>query len=348
MPNLISRPERMEQPAIRYFGLIPDEVCEIDSLLDDLAGRSWSPGDEEFLAQAMRWACGLPARLVDNVLSFRLRESNAALVLSGLPVNDEAIGPTPPDWRDLADRQRTRRHEFYLMLICALLGEVFGWSTLQDSRLIHNVLPMRAEEQEQSGHGTVQLEWHTEDGFHPFRCDYLVLLSMRNHDRVPTTISSIDDVSLSAEHRRVLGHKRFFIRPDNEHLHRAADLVKGTMRQHPIQVFHENPLPCEVLFGDPAEPYLRIDPAFMEALPGDATAASALRELVSQLGNGLQNVVLTPGDLLVVDNFKAVHGRSAFRARFDGTDRWLKKAVSSRDLRKSRASRASAGARVLL
>ncbi|MGW3067931.1 TauD/TfdA family dioxygenase, partial [Streptomyces sp. NPDC001130] len=37
-------------------------------------------------------------------------------------------------------------------------------------------------------------------------------------------------------------------------------------------------------------------------------------------------VSLSPGEVLVVDNDLVVHGRVPFRARYDGTDRWLKRA----------------------
>ena len=42
--------------------------------------------------------------------------------------------------------------------------------------------------------------------------------------------------------------------------------------------------------------------------------------------------MLEAGDLLVVDNRRAVHGRSEFRARFDGTDRWLQRTFVVDDL----------------
>jgi enduracididine beta-hydroxylase len=48
-----------------------------------------------------------------------------------------------------------------------------------------------------------------------------------------------------------------------------------------------------------------------------------------------------------VDNYRAVHCRSSFAARFDGTDRWLKRVNVARDLRKSRNARATAASRVL-
>ena len=103
-----------------------------------------------------------------------------------------------------------------------------------------------------------------------------------------------------------------------------------------------------MLFGHPDQPYLRIDPVFMSAAPGDAEAAAALKALTGELQRQLVEVALDAGDLLVVDNYKAVHGRSAFTARFDGTDRWLKKAIVTRDLRRSRAHRRAAHDRVLI
>lgn len=335
-------------PTVAYLDLREQEIQQVESLLDAIGAQQARPEDPHFIEDAPRLAYELPDRLVAALRHFRLHENAGALVIRGLPVADEEIGPTPSNWRDHTDRTTTRRQEYYLMLACALLGDVFGWSTLQGGRLIHDVVPMPTEKQEQSGHGTVRLEWHTEDGFHPHRCDYLLLLGLRNHDRVPTTLAGIDDVMLTEQHRKILAEPRFLIRPDMEHLKRAADLVGTTGGSHRMQQLRDAPEPCAVLFGDPTRPYLRIDPTFMATVPGDAEAKEALDEVVSQLDGRLLEVALTPGDLLVVDNYRMVHGRNGFEARFDGTDRWLKKAVVSRDLRRSRALRERPGSRILM
>jgi len=57
----------------------------------------------------------------------------------------------------------------------------------------------------------------------------------------------------------------------------------------------------------------------------DAGACAALATLGDAITATYTSVVLDAGDLLVVDNRRAVHGRSEFRARFDGTDRWLQR-----------------------
>jgi hypothetical protein len=53
-------------------------------------------------------------------------------------------------------------------------------------------------------------------------------------------------------------------------------------------------------------------------------------------------VVLKPGDLLLVANHRLVHGRQAFRPRYDGTDRWMRHCMVTLDLGRSLARRPSA------
>ena len=61
-----------------------------------------------------------------------------------------------------------------------------------------------------------------------------------------------------------------------------------------------------------------------------------MRTAIEEIQSG---VVLEPGDLLVIDNHVAVHGRSPFTARFDGTDRWLQRTFVVDDLAPSAAER---------
>lgn len=339
---------RDSSDTIRYVDLSPADANHIDTYTRAVLRDHGSGTAPSLLAAAAGLAHRLPVHLVDEIRTLRSTENATALVLRGLLVDDEEIGPTPLDWRIQEDPRNTGHLETCLVLVGSLLGDIFGWSTLQDGKLVHNVVPMPTEQQEQSGHGTVKLEWHTEDGFHPYRCDYLLLLGLRNHDSVPTTIASIDAVDIDPRHEEVLRQKRFLIRPDNEHVTRARALTAGTATPHVMQRMQENPEPSAVLFGGRDAPYLRIDPAFMNAVPGDREAAEALEAIIESLDAQLTDVALNAGDLLIVDNYKAVHGRAAFEARFDGTDRWLKKAVVTRDLRKSREFRAGADGRILL
>ncbi|MFJ2159148.1 MULTISPECIES: guanitoxin biosynthesis L-enduracididine beta-hydroxylase GntD [unclassified Streptomyces] len=334
---------------ILSYELSAEEISSLQQLLTDPSVAQNDPGEQAFYDNAWELVSHVPIGLRRFLEEFRRNDAAAGFLLSGFGVDDAAVGPTPRNWAEGAAAGRTRREELFLALMGQCLGEVFSWPTLQSGRLIQNVLPIAGEEGEQSGHGSdVLLEWHTEDAFHPYRCDYLALFGIRNHDRVPTTLASIQEVQLSADTRQVLSEPRFYILPDDEHLRQLAVQRPNDPGLLRMREMRDNPEPVAVLFGAGDSPYLRIDPYFMRCVDGDAVAEMALKELVMELERVQQDVVVEAGTLLVVDNYLAVHGRRAFTARYDGADRWLQKAVVARDLRKSRSARESAAGRLLV
>jgi L-asparagine oxygenase len=66
--------------------------------------------------------------------------------------------------------------------------------------------------------------------------------------------------------------------------------------------------------------------------PLDADAADALARFQEAVEESIREVVLTEGDVLVIDNKKTVHGRYPFTARYDGTDRWLMRVLVRKEL----------------
>jgi L-asparagine oxygenase len=70
-----------------------------------------------------------------------------------------------------------------------------------------------------------------------------------------------------------------------------------------------------------------------------AKARLALASVKSAARRATVSVGLAAGDLLVIDNRRAVHGRTAFSPRYDGRDRWLKRAYLVADLAASAADR---------
>jgi Fe(II)/alpha-ketoglutarate-dependent arginine beta-hydroxylase len=312
------------------------QAASARELVEDLRARHTRPDGEDFLRSALFKSLSLPRELSERIRDLRYDDAPPAALVRGFPVDDSAIGPTPSHWKH-READRTAAHDFWLGSLASLLGDPFCWSTLQDGRLFNDILPIGGSEQHQTGHGSESLlEFHTEDAFHEYRCDYLLLLSLRNHHRVPTTLAASRALELSRSDREVLFQRRFVIRPDAEH------------RRHmtPAEVAAYE-LPVAVLFGDRDDPGIRVDPPYMEPLPGDGEAAAALARLCAQLESGLRDVVLDPGDVLIIDNQRCVHGRRPFRARLDGTDRWLRKVTVTRDLRKSAERRTDPRSRVL-
>jgi alpha-ketoglutarate-dependent taurine dioxygenase len=90
-----------------------------------------------------------------------------------------------------------------------------------------------------------------------------------------------------------------------------------------------------------------LDPYFMDVEQLDPQSREAFEALVAAIDANIKGVVLRQGDTCFIDNFRAVHGRNPFKARFDGKDRWLKRVNVTRDLRKSRSARPSTESRIL-
>ncbi|WP_280252487.1 TauD/TfdA family dioxygenase [Nocardia abscessus] len=70
---------------------------------------------------------------------------------------------------------------------------------------------------------------------------------------------------------------------------------------------------------------MRYDPAYTPLEQAGPEFRAAYEQLTAELERVCVTAVLSPGELLLVDNDVAVHGRVPFTARYDGTDRWLKR-----------------------
>lgn len=339
----------MLRETVAEYDLSDAEVARIREETARLAASFPDPADPAGYDRNPFADAGLPPGLRTFLEDFRRTEPAAALLVHGFPVDDGAIGPTPSHWDRLDDPAATQEQELFLAMCATALGQPFTWSTLQLGRMIQNILPIRGDEERQSGHGSATLlEFHTEDGFHPGRCDYLLLFGIRNDDRVPTILASVRDVKLSAEDIDLLMTPLFHILPDDEHIRQLALRYPDHPALARMTQMQSAPEAVPVLFGDRERPYLRIDLPFMRCAAGRADAERALHALMAELERVQLSLVVEQGSLLIVDNYLAVHGRKPFPARYDGRDRWLKRMIVSRDLRKAApVSRLLEGGRVL-
>jgi len=333
--------------------LTEEEKSATVRLVSDLAVRYPSAEDAELLLNAPVLAHDLPLRVRQVRNEFRLREPAAAICrIAGYPIDDQGIGPTPSHWKERQRRCTAVKEEILLVLLGSLLGDLIAWSTQQDGSVVHAIAPIKGHENEQLGSGSAEeLAWHTEDAFHPFRGDYLGMMCLRNHERVPTTFAPLDVSDLERECVDRLFEPRYTIRPDNSHLRKNR--VDPSGEQPALEAAHdriedmsERPEEIAVLFGSPEAPYCRIDPYFMDP-PQTPAAQQALNRLIEHISSRLEELVFDAGEFVFIDNFKAVHGRRPFAARFDGTHRWLKRINITRNLRTSRAARRAPESRLL-
>lgn len=291
-------------------------------------GREYSGvGDPVYLKEIPRLADLLPADLADQLARLRDRRSAAALLVRGMPL--EVTAPTPTHWREWQP-ESTLLHDFWLTLVCGQLGEIFSFASLQEGRLVEDILPIEGLEDAQLGLSSLGgFDFHVDDPFDEDRCDFFGLIAMRNPDRTETMLSVLDDADLSGLDMDVLFEPRFLVRVDPEHLEGMGITDEVTVKR-------------PVLNGSRSAPGLCLDWTYTDAVPGDTRAQAGLADLRARMEAAMTTVVLEPGDLLLVDNYRLVHGRRPFRPRYDGADRWLRHVMVTLDLERSLARRSSA------
>ena len=276
--------------------------------------------DGRFAAEARAIAHDLP-RAAREVMARGWRAADIETIrIRGHLIEEAVLEPTPMDWI-MAGTPNGRVYEFLLVLYGALLGEIFGWSTQQQGRLVLDVVPMPGYENELiSFCSERELSWHTEDAFSPYRGDYVGLMCLRSPDNIPTTIATVDFGEVPADIAEVLGQPRFITAPDISH-------VAGT----------EGPCDAVAIFEEHESGMrLRIDRDFTQAREGDKDAARALEWITHELDHNLRDMRLEAGDVCFLDNHRVVHGRRPFTPRYNGRDRWLKRISVVRDGRRIR------------
>lgn len=258
----------------------------------------------------------LPRGLRETILDFGAdTKEGGHLLLRGLTVDD--LPETPQTHGATAlDSHYTNGT---LMLVADLLGSLVGYQDEKSGTLFHDVHPVRGEESRIENSGSVAFDFHTENVHHPLRPDYLGLLCLRqDHEGIAATrVSSVRDALplLSEEQIQELRKPQF-------HSLYPTSFTRHSQGPRPASGLHP------VIFGPAERPFIRFNSHNTQA------AAPEAQRVLSALSQALESVcldlVLTPGDLVVLDNHVVVHGRSAFAPRYDGNDRWLRRFYSLR------------------
>ncbi len=201
----------------------------------------------------------------------------------------------------------------------AHIGIPYTFREQYAGRLVHDIWPAPGHESEISSRGRVPLRLHTDDAFldATARPDRLALVGLCDPSAVPTTIVAVDDLldQLGDETVAALCQPYFLFR-------RPASFAVGRG-----EVFTCWPRP--VLHPSAGGPVLaalatgtRVAP---EADPDAHHHLGRFEEAVMRAPR--TELLLTPGEILVISNSRCLHGRGAIRGA-----RWLKRVYLRNEL----------------
>jgi len=278
---------------------------------------------EAFVRETQLMSAGLPERIRRQLIGFRLDGSErGALLIRNVPLG--SIPSTPAHADDGVGIRLDAATS--MSVIVAVIGEQFGFRPELGGRIVQDILPVPGfEDTQQSISSRALLELHCETVFTESRSDFVSLLCVRpDHKRIAATLLSpaVDVLAkLDKETIDVLKQPRFSTTVD-------GSFLRGSRLDHAVVVH-----PITIVTGSKDRPRLRCD--FAETKGLDETAQQAVDALYTAASQVATAVYLEAGDLLIVDNHSAFHGRTSFPMMQDGRDRWLLRSFAARDLARS-------------
>lgn len=213
-----------------------------------------------------------------------------------------------PEYRDSEDLDLLDRS---LIVAAARSGRVYGYQQEQNGIPVQNLFPIRKNENSQiSSSSNVDLELHTEAAFHPLRPDMVWLLCARGDENAGTVYVLLEDIleELSDEAIMLFHMPIFYTKVDESFL-------------GPDQENKE--IETAILYDQSTR--IVYDRALMSSHVEEAR--NALNYLEVAIEKCKRTIYLKTGNVLKIDNNNVIHGRTQFLPRYDGTDRWIKRAM---------------------
>ncbi len=250
-----------------------------------------------------RAGTGLPERLARSLYAVRQGDGRPLLV-RGLPV--PAPLPATPTRRDGTWTAATLRARTLMALALSPLGHLYNFRRRRAFDVIDDVFPIYVDRDSQVGTNRCFLDWHVEDGFHPAKADLLALYCLRGDPDALTYLCNARDLDLPQD------------------VHKALQRPDYLLRTDPTMTTDSPPVRVAVLTPG-SDPEIVYDPAYMYGCTPEAQ--HALETLRPAVQRAACSVALESGDLLVIDNRRTLHARGEYRPSYDGTDRWLLRAL---------------------
>ena len=317
---------RCTTPDDTWTSALGSALAHVSSTRADPADGSCDSADEVLVSAAGHLSNALPVAVDVSLIDFADRSNRlGALLITEVPTEELPATPASPNARTAKDLAS----ELTLLAVARRLDQPVGYAPEHGGRIVQNLVPTpEAADLQMSTSSSSNLMFHTETAFHPHRPRYLALHCLRGNPDAHTTIASIFDIvdHLPADERSAIVDAMF--QP------RFRTSVDASFLGGRVDELGE---PHALLTGTLDEPTFLFDADLTVGI--DADAQSVIEHLQAAITSAATSIVLTPGDLLVIDNNRAVHGRSPFAARFDGTDRWLQRAFIVSDLAPSAADR---------
>lgn len=303
--------------------LFNSSECKILSDLIDQFNNQPYEDVEKFIDEATNLGHKLPNNIIDILNNFVENGSDTGFLLFENVFLDEIIPPTPPDnTHFIGDKTKYAKA---IAIFNQVLGEMISYEGEGYGRLFQDMVPKKTLSDTQTSLGSnVELEIHTEQAFSKLKPDILILGCLRGDENAITYILPVHIIltSMDSYKRDLLRQPLWTIGVDLSFKMNFDEFLDGDLR---------GPIP--ILHGSKEDPFLIFDQDLMRGI--NEKAEQLRKEIIDIYYKHRFGHILKPGEIVFVDNRRAVHGRSPFNPKFNGEDRFIVRSFVTIDLSKS-------------
>lgn len=288
--------------------------------------RSGMADDQQLLSIVQQHPLSF-ASIADSLQALSTEQVISSLLIENLPIDPEL--PAPP--RDgIRPRGKSACSESAaLQLINACRLKPFSYKE-ENEKLIHEITPVAGHDRQVSSAGIAALGFHTDLAIlrAPYQPEFLALAGLRNDAATPTLIADLDDILAAIRARSAQ-----LIAPLREPRFRLES--PPLLRLWGGKSLRSEPRPL-LTAGDLGRETIAANFNSLTALDPEAERALlAIQEVLPEVSREL---VIGPGELLLLNNQRCLHGRAAIPQR---GQRWLQRTYSRRCLEHLRRATAS-------
>jgi L-asparagine oxygenase len=319
-----------------------------NNIVIDLAFQitaSPSNDPELFCIQSKECSKYIPERIKKELLDFAKKGTETGFLLiknisfdniaPALPFPISMKLPKTPDNNDNKIGESTILARIQSIFI-NLISEMIAYEAEGYGRLFQDVVPIKKLENQQTSVGSnTELEIHTEQAFSKLRPDILSLACIRGDPLAQTYVLPVNYLleNLDESEKKKLRLPLWKTGVDLSFKLNHNDFIEGEVRG-----------PLSIINGELHDPKLIFDQDLMFGT--NEESCELIKKIIDIYYNYRIQHNLQKGEIILIDNMRAVHGRSPFYPKYDGDDRFLIRCFAVYDYEFSRYAREN-GSRIV-
>ena len=307
----------LSEKDIQFLKLLAAKITEIPSIEPEL-----------YCKQAKGLSEYLPTHIKETLSYFSEFGSDTGfLLIKNISLDDTEI-PENPNENSFKIGEQTILSKIQAILI-SYIGEMIAYEAEGHGRLFQDIVPIHSMATNQTSLGSrIELENHTEQCFSNLRPDVLCLACLRGDENAFTYIMPVKTVikHLTDEEIKYLREPNWITGVDLSFKMNGNEFIDGDVRG-----------PFPIISGSVEDPHFLFDEDLMNGI--DEKSQRMVGKIIEIYKANREIHNLKPGEIVLIDNRRAVHGRSAFLPKYNGTDRFLIRCFATFDYEKSEYAR---------